>query len=91
MSCRNSTLSAWCYRTGFAAKLTFCGASGSVVALRLPETQLGKKGLCLLLLLPLLLGSCGSAARPEVLVPLLSKVAGRPLRQRTQQETCDST
>lgn len=60
---------------------TFCGASGAVVALRLPEAQLGMKGFCMLLVLaPLLLGSCDSVGSAELLAwLLLSKVAGRPL------------
>jgi hypothetical protein len=62
---------------------TFCGARGCVVALRLP--QLGRKGFCLLLVLGplLLLGSCDSVERLELLAAwllLLSNVDGRPLQ-----------
>lgn len=61
--------------------LTFCGASGCVVALRLPDVQLGRKGLCLLLVLaPQLLGSCDSVGSAELLAwLLLSNVEARPL------------
>lgn len=44
---------------------TFCGANGCVVALRLPDTQLDRKGfgiLTLLLSVLLLLKGCESAA-----------------------------
>jgi hypothetical protein len=64
------------------ARLTFWGASGCVVALRLPDAKLGRKGLGLLLVLALLLlGSCDSVCRAVLLAAwlLLSNVDGNPL------------
>lgn len=83
--------------------LTFCGASGCVVALRLPDAQLGRKGLLILPLLLLLLvpGSCdadSAETAPELLAAwllllLLSNVEGRPLlrvQRRRQSRACST-